>query len=86
VYASDQFLGDVRYDISTGSDGAISRLTGTLYAQNSLEFIVGGALPELTMRMRKEQLQFQFDAVRIEFELPVFVYEIVFRSQLEKWT
>jgi hypothetical protein len=38
------------------------------------------------MSMRKEQLQFQFDAVRIEFELPVFVYEIVFRSQLEKWT
>ena len=64
----------------------MSSLTGTLYAQNSLEFMVDGPLPELIMRMRKEQLQFRFDAVHTAFTLPVFVYEIMFLSQLEKWT
>jgi hypothetical protein len=84
VYTAHQFLGDVRYDISTGNDGALSNLTGTLYAQNSLEFIAGGVLPELTLRMRKEHLQFQFEAVRTEFQLDIFVYNIIFRSQLQK--
>jgi hypothetical protein len=86
VYTPVQFLGDVRYEISTGHDDAVSNLTGTIYAQNSLEFIAGGELPELTLKMRKEQLQFQFEAVRTEFELAIFVYTIVFRSPLKKMT
>jgi hypothetical protein len=60
VYRDDQYLADVRYEVVTEQDGALAQVSGSIYADENLERLFDGLLPELVLQLTHTGRGFDF--------------------------
>jgi hypothetical protein len=84
VYQDNQYLADVKFEIVIEHDGALAQLSGCIYADENLERLFGGLLPELILQLTAYQQQFRFLPLRADSVIHSYAYDVIPRGQPER--